>query len=130
MSVLPLRQSSQGPARAGALLGRSVWVGVTATGIDPALPTPGRAGQVDLLSTVQWQARVQAALEQGTLVRPLGGLWLWLLTLLPLLGMLLWLRLLLSSICSRFLQRRAGDSRMACADRLYLLELHSLVAHV
>ena len=44
-----------------ALLGRSVWVGVTATGIDPALPTPGRAGQVDLLSTVLWQARVQAA---------------------------------------------------------------------
>ena len=77
------------PARAGALLGRSVWVGVTATGIDPALPTPGRAGQVDLLSTVQWQARVQAALEQGTLVRPIDGLWLWLLTLLPLLGMLL-----------------------------------------
>ncbi|WP_156027864.1 CHASE2 domain-containing protein, partial [Sphaerotilus natans] len=77
------------PARAGVLLGRSVWVGVTATGIDPALPTPGPAGQVELLSTVQWQARVQAALEQGTLVRPLDGLWPGLLTLLPLLGMLL-----------------------------------------
>ncbi|MFM2345758.1 MAG: hypothetical protein RL654_511 [Pseudomonadota bacterium] len=78
------------PARsAGLLLGRSVWVGVTATGIDPALPTPGPAGQVELLSTVQWQARVQAALEQGTLVRPLDGAGPGLLTLLPLLGLLL-----------------------------------------
>ncbi|MFM2054960.1 MAG: hypothetical protein RL456_2997 [Pseudomonadota bacterium] len=76
------------PGSAALLRGRTVWVGVTAGGIGPTLSVPV-AGEARPLATVQWQARLHRALQDGALVRPLEGVQIWAANLLPLLLMLL-----------------------------------------